>query len=90
MHIPGGADGCAQATSVLTSESTESIKFFDESESSQWEVMTDIPGRIDFPSRKTLHGHLSDNWPTAVHVNLLFVEVNHFGLKNQETNVCNK
>ena len=36
------------APSVLTSESTEYIKFVDESESSQCEVMTDSPGRIDF------------------------------------------
>ena len=50
---------------VATSESTESVTFVEEWESSQREVMTDSPGRVDFPSwRLTLHGHLSDDWTT--------------------------
>ena len=49
---------------AATSESTESATFVEEWESSQREIMTDSPGRADFPSwRLTLHGHLSD-WTT--------------------------
>ena len=35
---------------VATSESTESVTFVEEWVSSQREVMTDSPGRVDFPS----------------------------------------
>ena len=35
---------------AATSESTESVTFVEEWESSQREVMTDSPGRVDFPS----------------------------------------
>ena len=36
------------------------VTFVDESESSQGEVVTDSPGRVDFPSwQLTLHGHSS-------------------------------
>ena len=65
-----------------TSESTESVPFAVEWESFQREVVTDSPGGVDFPSwRLTLHGHLSDDWPTTLSMrtaswriaNLLFV-----------------
>ena len=50
---------------VATSESTESVTFVEEWESSQREIVTDSPGRVDFPSwRLTFHCHLSDDWPT--------------------------
>ena len=53
------------APSVLTSESTEFATFVKEWESSQREVVTHSPARIDFPSWQLLfHGHLSDKWPT--------------------------
>ena len=59
-------DVFVSAPTVLTSESTESVNFVDESESSQREVVTDSPGQVDFPSwQLTLHGHSSDDWPTC-------------------------
>ena len=42
---------------AATSESTESDTFVEEWESSQREVITDSPGRVDFPFwRLTPHG----------------------------------
>ena len=53
------------APSVLTSESTEPVNFVEEWGSSQRKVVSDSPGRGDFPSwQLTLHGHSSDDRPT--------------------------
>ena len=83
---------------AVTSESTESVTFVEEWESSQREVVTDNAGQVDFSSwRLTLHGHLSDDWlslsmRTACSwiANLLFVVVIVSVLENQETNAFNK
>ena len=65
------------ASSVLTCESTESVTFVDESESSQREVVNDSPRRVDFQFwQLTLQGHFSDDWLTAVvHANCLPAKV---------------
>ena len=76
------------APSVLMSGLTESVTSVDESESCQREVVTNSSEWVDFPSwQLNLHGHLPDDWPTLSlrtdcrwTVNLLFVEVNRFGL----------
>ena len=84
------------APSMLTYRLTESVTFVDESESCKREVVTDSPERVDFPSwQLDLHGHLSDDWPTAVHANrwtanLLFVEGNRFSLGEPRDYCMNK
>ena len=73
------------APSMLTSRLTESVTFVDESESCKREVVTDSPERVDFHSwQLNLHGHLSDDWPTAVHANCLPVNC-EFALRRSES-----